>query len=89
MPTLLRDFLVFFLREPSQRKKNIKEYFYTVYKNSKYSIPFIFRILALSWALLYLSENSDIQKKLQSEIDEVIGLRLPSVSDRVKYVFTF
>jgi cytochrome P450 len=37
----------------------------------------------INWAILYLSTRSDVQGKLQSEIDSVIGKnRLPSLSDR-------
>jgi len=41
----------------------------------------------LSWSVLYLAVFPEKQKKLQAEIDNVIGqTRLPSLADKPKYV---
>jgi len=37
--------------------------------------------IALSWTWYLLSLNPDIEKKLHAEIDQVLGTRLPTVSD--------
>lgn len=38
--------------------------------------------------LLHLSCNEEIQRRLQKEIDEVVGSnRTPSLSDRTRYLF--
>ena len=42
----------------------------------------------LNWALFYLAQNIDAQRKLQRELDTVVGQsRLPSVEDRSQYSF--
>ncbi len=38
----------------------------------------------LSWAVLYLILNPDIQVKIHREIDDAIGSREPSLEDRVR-----
>ncbi|KAM3924308.1 cytochrome P450 1A1 [Leptodactylus fuscus] len=44
---------------------------------------------ALSWCLLYLVANPEIQEKVQNEIDQVIGReRRPKVSDRAQLPYT-
>lgn len=43
----------------------------------------------LLWALVYLIQNPDIQKKVQAEIDRVIGRdRLPTMADRPDLPYT-
>ncbi|XP_053713834.1 cytochrome P450 2J4-like [Synchiropus splendidus] len=43
----------------------------------------------LQWALIYLVRHPEIQKKVQAEIDQVIGQnRLPAMSDRANMPFT-
>ncbi|KAG1679867.1 Urocanate hydratase [Nymphon striatum] len=43
----------------------------------------------LRWALLYMIHNPDIQKKVQKELDDVIGNeRLPSMEDKPNLPFT-
>ncbi|XP_040895996.1 cytochrome P450 2J4-like [Toxotes jaculatrix] len=43
----------------------------------------------LQWALIYLIKHPDIQKKVQAEIDTVIGqTRLPSMADRPNLPYT-
>ncbi|KAM8889842.1 cytochrome P450 2J6-like [Synchiropus picturatus] len=43
----------------------------------------------LQWALVYLIKHPEIQKKVQAEIDQVIGQnRLPTMSDRANMPYT-
>ncbi|XP_014674453.1 PREDICTED: cytochrome P450 2C25-like [Priapulus caudatus] len=43
----------------------------------------------LRWALLFLVKHPDVYKKVQAEIDDVIGRgRLPSMSDKAKMTYT-
>ncbi|XP_053177695.1 cytochrome P450 2J4-like [Scomber japonicus] len=43
----------------------------------------------LQWALIYLIKNPDIQKKVQAEIDSVIGqIRQPTMADRPNLPYT-
>eukprot|EP00063_Salmo_salar_P030186 XP_014005021.1 PREDICTED: cytochrome P450 2J5-like [Salmo salar] len=44
----------------------------------------------LLWAMLYMAKYPDIQKKVQAEIDEVIGsARQPSMDDRANMPYTY
>ncbi|XP_051951817.1 cytochrome P450 2J4 isoform X2 [Xyrauchen texanus] len=44
---------------------------------------------SLSWSLIYLITNPEIQEKVQEEIDRVIGqLREPSIADRANMPYT-
>uniref|UniRef100_A0AAZ3QRJ5 Uncharacterized protein n=1 Tax=Oncorhynchus tshawytscha TaxID=74940 RepID=A0AAZ3QRJ5_ONCTS len=44
----------------------------------------------LLWAMLYMAKYPDIQKKVQAEIDEVIGsARQPSMDDRADMPYTY
>ncbi|KAG8576128.1 hypothetical protein GDO81_009778 [Engystomops pustulosus] len=44
---------------------------------------------ALSWSLMYLVANPEIQEKIQKELDQVIGReRRPKVSDRAQLPYT-
>lgn len=44
---------------------------------------------ALSWSLMYLVANPEIQEKIQSEIDRVVGReRRPKQSDRAQLIYT-
>jgi cytochrome P450 len=39
--------------------------------------------VTLSWAMLYLLHNPDVEKKVQEELDLVVGRsRLPTLADR-------
>ncbi|XP_051581259.1 cytochrome P450 2J2 [Myxocyprinus asiaticus] len=42
----------------------------------------------LRWALLFLIKYSDIQEKVQAEIDQVIGSRLPTMADKANMHYT-
>lgn len=43
----------------------------------------------LSFAILYMLAYPDVQKRVQAEMDEVVGRhRWPSMQDKVKYVST-
>jgi cytochrome P450 len=44
----------------------------------------------LSWAVLYLLHYPDVQRKLQDEVDRVVGRHmLPSVTDRKRYNMSY
>ncbi|XP_051955725.1 cytochrome P450 2J4-like [Xyrauchen texanus] len=44
----------------------------------------------LSWALLYMAKYPEVQEKVQSEIDQVIGqTRQPSMEDRTSVPYTY
>lgn len=41
----------------------------------------------LSFAILYMLEYPEVQKKVQNEMDDVIGRnRMPHMKDKIKYV---
>nr|CAB3235475.1 cytochrome P450 2C42-like [Phallusia mammillata] len=42
----------------------------------------------LKWAVLYMANNPDIQEKIQCEINEVLGNKLPTYEDRIKMPYT-
>lgn len=43
----------------------------------------------LQWSLLYLMHYPDVRKRVQQEIDEVVGRgRLPSVKDKPQLIYT-
>jgi len=45
--------------------------------------------MAISWAILYLANNPDIQDRAQKEIDSVVSTdRLPSLSDKASLPYT-
>ena len=42
----------------------------------------------LRWGLLYMITNPQVQKKVQEEIDDVLGQRPPSMQDRNQMPYT-
>ena len=40
------------------------------------------------FALLYLIRHPDVQKRMQTELDEVCGESLPSLAHRSRYLFS-
>lgn len=81
-----RDYIDAYLTE-AEKKKNDTEAGFTV-GSLVWSMVDLFEggtettTNTLRWALLFLIKYPDIQKKVQAEIDEVIGSRLPSMSDK-------
>jgi cytochrome P450 len=43
---------------------------------------------AVSWALLLLSQHPDIDRKLQQEVDDCLGGRIPAMEDIPKLIYT-
>jgi len=83
-----RDFLDVYIQE-TRKTKDPKSPFHE--KNSEINWVLVDLFIAgtettsttLSWTFMYLSKHQEVQKKLQQEIDKVVGnSRLPSVADR-------
>lgn len=42
----------------------------------------------LSWGILYMAEFSDVQERVRKEINDIVGGRLPQISDRSQLPYT-
>ncbi|XP_006822041.1 cytochrome P450 2U1-like [Saccoglossus kowalevskii] len=91
-----RDFIDAYLAEIQKQNNNL------AHKGSSFTEEYLFYLLndlffagtetmsvTLRWAILYMIVHEDVQKKVQEELDEVVGKdSLPSLTDRPHLPYT-
>ncbi|XP_049946241.1 probable cytochrome P450 304a1 [Schistocerca serialis cubense] len=90
----MRDFIDSYLREIRERMKTGEPTMFTSEQLSLILLDFFFPTASslpatLTWALLFTSHHLGVQKKVQDELDAVVGRgRLPTLDDRPNLPYT-
>ncbi|XP_046982540.1 probable cytochrome P450 304a1 [Schistocerca americana] len=90
----MRDFIDSYLREIGERGKTGEPTMFTSEQLSLILLDFFFPTASslpatLTWALLFTSHHLGVQKKVQDELDAVVGRgRLPTLDDRPNLPYT-
>ncbi|XP_049815469.1 probable cytochrome P450 304a1 [Schistocerca nitens] len=90
----MRDFIDSYLREIEEREKIGEPTAFTSEQLSLILLDFFFPAASvlsatLTWALIYVVHNPEVMRKVQDELDAVVGRgRLPTLDDRPNLPYT-